>query len=200
MATILRVRTDWSGGAVAGSLSTHYFGPNASAATAADAQAVVDLVRNFWTALNPGIQAGIVWTTESVVDQLDDVGGLLLGSFATVARTGTGSTAGDPLPYQTQGLVRWNTATVADGHRLRGHTFIPAPLESENGAGAPAVAYVTRLGTAAAAMLAAAPYQLVVWHRPIHDAAGALVRPGSNGIVTGGAGQGSWAVLRSRRS
>lgn len=200
MATLGRVRTTWAAGPVTGSLSTHYFGPNMNAPTTTEIQACVDRVRDFWTALNNHIQIGTTWTTEASVDAISDIDGQLVTSFPSTSRTGQGTLAGDPLPYQTQGLVKWLTSTVADGHRLRGHTYIPAPMESENTSGAPVAAYVTACGTAAAAMLAAGTYNLVIWHRPVFDSSGTIIRNGSSGLVTGGSGQPSWSVLRSRRS
>lgn len=199
MAHIARVRTDWSGGLSAGSLSTHYFGPDTTGGVLADFQQCVDRVRDFWTALNTHMQIGFTWTTEANVDVIDPANGQLVTSFATTSRTGQGTLAGDPLPPQNQGLVAWSTSTVADGHRLRGHTYIPAPMESENTTGAPVAAYITACGAAATAMLGAGTYGLVVWHRPIIDSSGTVTRAGSTGIVTGGAGKGAWSVLRSRR-
>jgi hypothetical protein len=199
VASIARVRTVWSGAASAGSLSTHYFGATASVPTTADIQACVDRVRDFWIALNPGILAGVNWGVQGVVDFLTDTTGELEASMNVIARNGTGSLGADPLPYQTQGLVAWSTATVFSGHRLRGHTFVPAPGETENTGGAPISAYVTRLGTAAAALMAVGTWSPVIWHRPVYDAGGTLTRPGGQGLITGGTGRGYWSVLRSRR-
>lgn len=199
MTTMARVRTVWSGSASAGSLSTHYFGPDVSVTTLPDIQACVDRVRDFWVLLNPGIATGVNWTAGGVVDVINTLDGALVNTFATTARTGTGSQAGDPLPFQTQGLIQWLTATIVDGHRLRGHTYIPVPMEAESAGGVPNGTYTARLATASAALLAAGTHGLVVWHRPVFDTAGTLVRNGTNAAVTGGAGKGSWSVLRSRR-
>lgn len=198
-ASIARVRTAWSGSASAGSLSTHYFGGISGVPTVADVQGCIDRVRDFWTALNPGILTGVTWTVQAVVDFLGDDDGKLTSSLAGVARTGTGSLAGEPLPFQTQGLVAWSTSTILNGHRLRGHTYVPAPSESDNAGGSPQASYVTRLGTAAAALLAAGTYVPVIWHRPIYNAAGVLIRAGGQGPITGGSGRAAWSVLRSRR-
>ena len=199
MTIMARVRTVWSGSASAGSLSTHYFGPDMSITTGADNQACVDRVRDFWTALNPGIATGVNWTCGGVVDFINTVDGALVNTAATTARTGTGSQSGDPLPFQNQGLIQWLTATIVDGHRLRGHTYIPVPMEAESAGGVPNSTYTGRLATASAALLASGTFGLVVWHRPVFDAGGSLVRNGTNAAVTGGVGKGSWSVLRSRR-
>lgn len=199
MPSVARVRTVWSGSASAGSLSTHYFGATSSVPTTADIQACVDRVRDFWTALNAGILTGVTWTVQGTVDFLGDDDGVLTSSMSVTQRTGTGTLAGEPLPFQTQGLVAWTTATIFNGHRLRGHTYVPAPAESDNAGGSPQASYVTRLGTAAAAMLATGTWSPVIWHRPVYNASGVLTRAGGQGLITGGAGRSAWSVLRSRR-
>jgi hypothetical protein len=199
MAQLARVRTKWTGTPSPNSLSTHYFGPDVSVTTLADIQACVDRVRDMWVAMVGNIQIGFTWTTEAAVDVINITDGALTGSFNTATRTGQGTQAGDGLPAQNQGLLRWNTGTIADGHRLRGHTYIPAPMEGSNTLGAPDALYVTRGNAGATAVLAAGTHQLMVWHRPILDAGGAVLRAGSAGPVTGGVCQPVWSVLRSRR-
>lgn len=199
MAALGRVRTIWTGGGISGGLSTFYFGPDMTITTLADRQACVDRIRDFWVALQTHIQIGVTFNVDGNIDFIDPANGQLVGSGTATARVGQGTLAGDPLPYQTQGLVRWNTNTIADGHRLRGHTYIPAPMESENTSGAPVAAYVTAANAAGAAALAAGTFNLVVWHRPVVDSSGTVTRAGSSGLVTGAVGQASWSVLRSRR-
>jgi len=180
-------------------LSTHYFGPVAGAPAALDVQACVDRIHNFWQALNAHIGTGVSHNVLGTVDHISETTGDLVGSSAVVSSLGSGTLSGDALPFQTQGLVRWVSNIIADGHRLRGHTFVPVPMEVDNANGAPIAAYVTALGTAAAAALAAGTYTLQIWHRPKFDASGNIVRNGSMGAVSGGNGQGTWSVLRSRR-
>ena len=199
MATLGRVKTIWTGTGVGGALSTFYFGPNMNAHTLPERQACIDRVRDFWTILDPHMQIGVTWVVDGNMDFISDVDGTLIASAAQVSRTAQGTLAGEPLPYQTQGLARWNTDTIADGHRLRGHTFIPTPMESENTSGAPVAAYVNAINAAGAALLVNNTFNLCIWHRPIIAPGGAVTRPGSNGLVTGVVGQGSWSVLRSRR-
>lgn len=195
-----RVRTIWTGFGVGGALSTHYFGPNMGVTTLAERQACIDRVRDFWVAMQTHMAIGTTFVVDGNMDFISEADGSLIGSAAATSRTAQGTLAGDPLPTQTQGLVRWNTATIADGHRLRGHTYVPVPMESENTLGAPIAAYVTALNTAAAALLVNGTFNLMVWHRPIELGKPHGPRVGSSGLVTGGVGQGSWAVLRSRRN
>ena len=195
-----RVRTIWTGAGVGGALSTHYFGPNMGTHTLAERQACIDRVRDFWVAMQTHMQIGVTFVVDGNMDFIAEADGTLIGSAAATSRTAQGTLTGDPLPYQTQGLVRWNTATIADGHRLRGHTYIPTPMESENTSGSPVAAYVTALNTAGAALLVNGSFNLCIWHRPIESGKPHGPRVGSSGLVTGAVGQGSWSVLRSRRT
>lgn len=199
MALMQRVRTSWSGSASAGSLSTHYFGPVPGSVTTADIQACVDRVRDFWTAVQSHIATGVNWTVSGVVDVIDDSDGSLFDSHTVTSRAGGGTLSGDPLPFQTQGLVVWQSSTIVDSHRLRGRTFVPAPLESDSTGGAPVAAYVTALQAGVTALMVTGTMNLAIWHRPIINSAGVVTRPGSQGPATGGVGKGAWAVLRSRR-
>ena len=67
MAQIARVRTQWTGTPSAGSLSTHYFGPDVSVTTLPDIQACVDRVRDFWVAMIASIQIGRASCRERVL-------------------------------------------------------------------------------------------------------------------------------------
>lgn len=198
MALLMRVRTAWSGLAT-GLLSTHYFGPVPGAETTADIQACVDRIRDFWTAMAPRINSGSTAVVQGQVDVIQDTDGQLFDSHVVTSRSIPTSNVGDPCPFQTQGILAWNTSTIVAGHRLRGRTFIPLPSETDSVSGSPNATYLTALGAAATAALVPGLMNLSIWHRPVFDAGGTLTRPGSQGPVTSGVGRGYWGVLRSRR-
>jgi hypothetical protein len=159
----------------------------------------VDRIRDFWLALKPKIGGTAAWTVQGAIDLILDSDGSLVGSLSATSRSDVGLDGGSPLPAQTQGLVAWSTATIVDSHRLRGHTYVPAPSTSSIASGAPTAAYITAMNSAATAALVTGTFNLLIWHRPKFDSAGTLIRAGSSGLATGGAGKGSWSVLRSRR-
>lgn len=185
MSEVMRVRTVWSGSLAANGLSTMYFRAPMDATTA---QAAVDKVRDFWTALNAHIMLGVRWTVLGTVDELDNTG-LLVASQGATSRTGTGTLVSDALPLQTQGEVAWLTGSFVGGRRQIGRTFIGWPGEVDSTDGIPVAGYVTALQTAASALVTAAPNELAVWSRA-HQL---------HASVTSAVARGEWRVLRSRR-
>lgn len=185
-----RVRTVFSGVQGAPWLNTLYFddggGTAQQAATAAG---------TFWGAVDTYIYGGITWTTEADVANIDPITGVLEGVSSTTPVTGTGGGGSDPLPYATQGLVRWRTGVVVGTRELRGKTFIPGLTETGVTAALVTAAVVTAVNTASAALISDANSTLVAWHRP--DPPGSSTGVSWN-VVTGQMAPG-FAVLRSRR-
>jgi len=185
-----RVRTVFSGVQGAPWLNTLYFqdsgGTAQQAATAAGA---------FWNSVDTYIYGGITWTTEADVVSITASSGALAGVTATTPVTGTGGGGSDPLPYATQGLVRWRTGVVVGTRELRGKTFIPGLTETGVTAALVTAAVVTAVNTAAATLISDPNSILVAWHRP--SAPGALDGVSWN-VATGQMAPG-FAVLRSRR-
>jgi hypothetical protein len=188
---MLRVRVAWTGPS-SPLLSTHYLSPATEDASSALAAHIA--VATLWNSVRAVISDAFTYTVQQQVDQLDLLGNLT-GSF-TVSNVASaiGQDAGDDLPYQNQGMIRWETGTFLDGRRLRGRTFIPGPTESASTGGAPTSAYLTALNTPAATY-AGSSSNPVVW-ADHHD----RVPPfGATGDITSGAARTSFAVLRSRR-
>lgn len=190
-----RVRTSFSGVSGTPYLATHYFaGPN----DAVTAQQCVDAVRDFWAAFKPSLQFNLTWTVLGQVDVITDTTGALVSSNTVTPRSDAATGTGDMLPPATQALVQWSTNNVYLGRRVRGRTFIPAPLETvSNSSGAPTNTLLTNAPTAVTAILGAVP-DFVVWSQPRTTGPHAG-QPGQAVVVSGGALWSKFAVLRSRR-
>lgn len=189
---MLRVRVEWTGPS-SPLLSTHYFLPTSESTVTATT--CFTAVATLWNTLRAMIADQFGYVVQQQVDQLDLLGNLL-GSFtATNAATANGQDTADELPFQTQGLIRWNTNAFVNGRRLIGRTFIPGPTEAHSSSGAPLTDYITNMNSAAATFVATTAANPVVWQDK-HDA---TPPSGTTGVMTGGVGQGSWKVLRSRR-
>lgn len=189
--TISRVDSIWSGPSIrGGGITQNFFGEDS-----VDAQACVDAMEAFWTAILGSIIGDNFVTVEPTVTLLDEVTGDLEGQVTTTVSgplEGTGGSA--PLPPATQGLVRWFTPQVANNRLIRGHTFLPAMSEGNNEApGVPSTGLVAAVNDAAADLIADADSQLVIWHRP------KAPNNGSAGIVQSASMWSEWATLRSRR-
>lgn len=156
-------------------------------------------VRACFSSLASLIVAGSSISFDTSVVQLNQTTGQAIAAFtgsAPAAVTFTGS--GDPLPFQTQALVRYGTGVFIRGRRLVGRTFVPGLLESVSTSGiGPSSALQNSLNTAFGLLgtTVVSNINQVVWSRP-----SSLV-PGSGQAepVTSRSASATWAVQTGRR-
>ena len=163
-----------------------------------DYTAAVNGVRAFWDSLKAYIPAAYTLTVDPLVEEHESADGALSGTF-TVATApadvvGTGATA------WAAGVgfrITWDTGSVANGHRVKGRTFvIPVLTANYDVSGTIASATITAANTAAATLrstAAAASTPLVVYTKAGPGGPGALTDV-ATGIVPD-----QVAVLRGRR-
>lgn len=199
MAVILRTNALITGsGLLGGGLSTMYWAPGSIGGSTADATDCLARFRAMWVSIATRLSSTISFVFDQTVLAIEATTGVLTGSYtAAPALTVVGGSASEPLPRQTQGLIRWGTASVINGRRVRGRTFVPGVQEGDNdGTGSPVAALVTALTTAGATILTAGATtsEACIWHRPVGGAGGA------SPDITSVQGAPTWSVLRSRRS
>jgi hypothetical protein len=199
MATFLRTRAIVSAPAEGGdSLITYYWdstgGTPVQVMTEAQAR-----VRAFWENWKPQLPVTSSVIYNPVGDEVDEATGQIVGQFSAAGVAVTnGTSAGERLPYMTQGLLRFSTASFIGGRRLQGRQNIPLPAETDNGSGVPNPAYRAALQTAANILgtTIVTGISQRVWHRPDPlTGIGGLSAP-----VTARTVGTQWAVLRSRRA
>jgi len=179
-----RVRTEFRGMQGAPWLSTMFFEEGVGTA-----QDCIDAVGTFWGAVDAGIDSEVDWATLPDVEAVSAVTGLVTGVTTTTPATGTGASATQALPFASQGLLRWRTGVYINGREVRGRTFIPGIVVSNNDNGGVLAAYQTTVNNAAAALIATSDANLQIWTRANNNAA----------TVTSGSMWNQFAVLRSRR-
>lgn len=204
---LYRVTTTIAGNTVAGGgISEMYFDAGGGALVA-DA---VDCVRDFYDALKAIMHSSTVFTISGVVETVNEVTGDVTAAGSTTGTSVTGTSATDPAPGSTQGLIQWRTGVYSDGRELRGRTFLPGMLSGRSSNGIPDATALTAMAAAVAAVTGHTA-SAQVWRRPRLEAL-ALGSPGQPGyrpahdarvgsmadIVTGTPWT-KWAVLRSRR-
>lgn len=180
----LRLRTTWAGIGGTPFMSTMYFAGETQ--TAADEAA--SAVSAFWGAVDNLIDSGLAWTLVREVVQLDLATGLPEAMYTVAAATGTGSVSGNQVPFASQAIIRWRTGTFLGGRELRGRTFIPG-LQGGSADGTVPSATITAFETAAAALIADADSEMVIWSRTKQAQA----------PVASGTCWNQFGVLRSRR-
>lgn len=154
------------------------------------AQDSVDTARDFWDALKTGMSNVVTVNIDGAVEIVDPSTGSPTGIDTATSRTVSGTFTGDVLPYQTQGLIYWNTGTWVGGRQVRGRTFVPAIPENYNDpSGVPSSAYMTLLANAANVFVNATICQPTVYSRTHHQ----------DYPITSAHPQNQWAIMRTRR-
>lgn len=177
-----RVQAEWTGLAGSPYLSTFHLADEIST-TAQDA---ADAVMAFLDGLSFYVAGGLQVSTLAEVARLQTPSTVL--SYVPVTTdTALGSATGEALPHATQGLIKWQTATLVGNRRIQGRTFLPGPTEAQNtAAGRPSSEYIS----AQTALIS-----------PLREA-GLLIASRTADVfapVTSGVVWDQWAVLRSRR-
>lgn len=194
MANIYRVTFTWSGFTGAPGYTNLFFDDSTGTA-----QAAVDLSRAFMiaacgSALN-AVPSVVKIDGPTTVDTIKPATGSLVNSTtvtpgAQISPTGSGTFAS-----ASGACISWLTSAIVNGHRVRGRTFIvPGSTNMFGSNGSLAASYQSALAAAGAALIAGSP-DLVVWRRPVSQAAG------GGGVHTALVGKVSpkTAVLTSRR-
>lgn len=164
-------------------------------------------VKAFFTAVKALLPIGLTWTIPGRGDILNDANGTLTGEWSTGADlTEVSSAVAAAYSAPSGAVVRFTTATIVNGHRVKGRMFlVPLTGNAYENNGTLSGANVTLIQTAGAALISAYAASLAVWARPFEGraATGTLpaipARAGSTAIITGAQCPDKAAVLRSRR-
>lgn len=183
---MLRVQTTWTGPSGGPFYTLMHFDGD----TSGEAEPAATAVLNFWTAMQAAISSQVTRHVEEEVLRIDPATGNVTAVFTGAARPFTaGGATGSPLPWHTQGLMRWRTGVFIAGRELRGRTFIPGLTEDANDNGRPNSSMVTSANNAAATLIGAATADLTIWS-PTH---------GVEHTAASGTLWNEWGLLRSRR-
>jgi hypothetical protein len=193
-----QVRVTWSGFAGAPGVSTFY----------TDGSAVPNLtaLRAFFNTLNGCFSSSVTITFPSSGDTLDPTDGTLIGgwSVGSVPAAVVGGAAGSVTSVQGP-QIQWLTEEIADGHAIKGRTFIvPSMAGIFGNDGQLATSVQTVIYNAGATLRATSP-DWVIWHRPkkgpkpTGGGPAPVVRAGGWAKIVGQAVPRTPVVLRSRR-
>lgn len=142
-----------------GGLSTFYF-KEAASGFVADVSAFFDAVK--------GVIAGA--TTIRIPgsgDLIDEGSGVLSGTWNDGSTTTIVSTGGGQWAQGVGARIRWNTAGITSGRRVRGSTYlVPITVGQYDGSNGLVPAAVTAMDAAADALVTAQLDDFVIWTRP----------------------------------
>lgn len=198
--SLVRVQTVWTGVAGAPYYTNLYvIGPLSSN----NGNDLANAWHAFLASIAPSLCSPLVATIDPELLEFNEVDGVVTNAGNTVQTPVTMTGATDPLPRMTQALVQWTTEGIVHNRRVKGRTFIPGVLETENSiTGLPSSTINTPLQTAISTMLSSMTGRMRIWSRAV-TAANATptvpARPGSAWPIVSGTVSPKWAVLRSRR-
>jgi hypothetical protein len=181
-----RVRCPWNTGAGGAGLSTFY--------TLDSIDATVEL-GTFWNAVKAVLSSTVNVAVPNSGDVLDASTGQLTGGWTGgTAASYTGTSAG-AYAAGCGAFIKWGTSGVANGHRVRGRTFVtPILAAGYDTDGTIAGGYLTIIQNAATTL--AATGKIYVWHRPTSPGG----TDGQMFLITSGSVPDKVTSLKSRRS
>lgn len=187
MPTLQRMRVEWSGTGVVGpSVTTLYF---ADLSTTAPADVVTLL--SAWPLAMP---TGLTATVPSSGDTIDAATGEINGTWAIAGGGLVGYGGNGDFALGVGARIKWNTAGIVGGRRVRGSTFLVPLLGSVySSTGTLDSSLVTTVESAITTFLASASSTLEVYSRPT------ATRAGVSSTVTSGSLPNAVSWLRSRR-
>jgi len=189
VATLKRVRCDITGTGVVGpSVATFYFVQSATGFS-------TDL-QTFFQAIKGNFPSGLVITVPNDGDTIIDTTGVLNGAWTDSGGSTTTGTGSTNFAEGSGFRIKWNTAGIRGGRRVKGSTFIvPAVSAAFTTGGLLASATQTAVQTAASALVSASGTDMVIWGKP-HSLEAA---DGESNIVTSASVPVQPTQLRSRR-
>lgn len=157
-------------------------------------------MRAFWDGVKSALPTNVTITVDGSGDTIDEATGDLVSVWTGTAPAPVVGTGAGVYAAPAGAMVRWNTAGIVAGRRVRGKTFlVPAISAAYAGDGSLDAADITVIQTAADALIAAAGSTPVVWARPFAGGVGVPARVGSFHNITTATIPDKAVVLTSRR-
>jgi hypothetical protein len=149
----------------------------------------------FFTSLRPFFPTAVTWSVPGSGDVVDETSGLITGAWtAGTASTQTGTVAGAYVGG-TGCYVRWQTAGIVSGRRVRGRTFLcPMPTGQFDANGTITDASITSINGFVTTLVGSG--KLLIWHRPTTPGG----TDGSSHAVIAGSVLDKVTSLRTRRT
>lgn len=186
MATLRKVLVTWSGLNGLPGLSVFY--------TAAADDATANL-GTFFGAIKAFFPGSLSWSIPAAGDEISDVTGQLVGGWSGGTSSSTSGTGGTSYASGTGTYMQWGTATIVNGRRLKGRTFLaPMSTTQYDTDGTMNNTSVATINTAAATLVAT--NKLRIFHRPLTG----TFTGGTSDVVTSGVCADKVTSLRTRRS
>jgi len=191
----VEIKSTWNSGSFQGVNVWHGWTAASGAPTVADAQTLVDRLRDFYTGILDQIATG---TTITVGSTVTAIGQTPVSFIPVVPRVLAGLRSGEILPSQTCLTVKLRTVNAT--RRGRGRIFLGNFLEDQNNNGQPSATLVSDVNTNAATLISspAGTFPTLTVLSKLGTGTPAAPDPFMTALSSAVAGS-TWSVLRSRR-
>ena len=197
MTQLARFRVGWSGAPGLPGLSTFYA---VSTAVGWDPNAFNSALSTMFTVFKGQLPFAVTITFPSAVDFLEDTTGVLTSSGSVTAPPPISGSGSSVYSAPSGVVVKWQTASVLDGHRVQGKTYIVPTINTLEAAnGVPNAGVLGAMQAGANAFATSQAGFFCIWHRPRKASATIPARAGGHALVTGAVMLDKFAVLTSRR-
>jgi hypothetical protein len=148
----------------------------------------------FFNAIKGNFPSAVTWAIPSSGDVIDEVTGKITGAWTGGTAGGTAGSTNVAYAAGTGVYIRWQTAGIVNGRRVKGRTFL-CPLVASDYQNDGTIIDANLVGMNNAATTLAASGKLNIWHRPTSSTS----NDGSAHLVVGATGPDRVTSLRSRR-
>lgn len=161
----------------------------------------------FWDSIKQYFPAGLKWTVDPTIVQLDEATGKMTGVTTQPQPADVAATGSTSYVPQAGAQIKWYTQGFSNGRKVVGRTYlVPLITPSWSTNGLIPQATCNAINAAADALRTGSAATLVVWHRPVYKDAAVpgdppvLVRPGASFGITSQACPTRSVSLRTRQS
>jgi len=197
MTSLNRVRVASTGFSGGPGVSTFYFLDTATA---------LPSLHTLFASIAASVPNVVTFVIEPSGDVIDDTTGTITGAWGGSPQAAVVGGRGGPYAAPTGVLMKWGTSTIADGHRVKGRTFlVPVLGDTFTATGSVVPAAQTSIQSAMLEFIIEQSSSFVIWHRPFAGRPAVGTKPakaahaGSHALVTTAVCSGKATVLRSRR-
>jgi len=120
----------------------------------------------FFNAIKANFPNAVTWDIPASGDVIDETTGLITGAWTAGTAASVTATGGAvSYPAGTGAYIRWQTAGIVAGRRVRGRTFM-CPLVIGGFDTSGTIAVVAQANLQASATILVGSGKMVIWHRP----------------------------------
>lgn len=146
-------------------------GPAVSTMYFLDTNTCLPSLYNFWNGVRGNMPPNVHILIDPAGDKIEDTTGELVGAWSGAPQAEIVCNGGATYAAPVGALVTWPTASILDGRRLKGRTFVvPISAGAYTNGGKLLADAVSQISAAALQLVVEQETSMVIWHRPFAGA------------------------------